>query len=187
MGKHEGDLYQRTLQAFKPHDFEKQGQVNFVLQWHYWRGQKVVRIGTPTTQHWDLRFDIQTPTGKYLHYVLDNDPLKTSETTALYKECKYKEWMDFEGYIPPKNERAKMTDTQLKKLPPGLEEANPTLDTPAFIEKIDQGKATVFEDAENFKKFQFKGQKLKGLWIFIREKDSAFWIMRKSEIPKPKA
>ena len=168
----------------KPKEKILKRSVPFVLQWHWWRGPEVVRAG-PSAEHWDLRFDFKERDG-LLHFVLEENPLKATEVTAILKPCPYKEWMKVEGYLPPKKERDKMKEEERRKLPPGIEEANPTKDTPSYIKILDKGSAVVFEDKENFKKFQFKGKKLSGLWIFKRENQSAFWIMKKSELPKPK-
>ena len=160
----------------------KSRKVRFSLQWHWWRGQRVVRAG-PTTQHWDLRLDLPANSGK-MHFVLTQNPLKNKEVSAIWKPCKYEGWMDFEGYLPPRNERKKMSKEELKKFPKGLEEANPTKNTPAYLKILDKGEAIVYEDGQLFKKFEFKGKKLKGLWTFEREDTSKFWVMRKSKLPK---
>jgi len=164
-------------------EIEKSRNVKFTLQWHFFRGQKVIRAGV-TQQHWDLRLDF--PNQKELmHFVLNQNPLKNREITALWKPCPYKEWMNISQYLPPKNEREKMSATERAKLPKGIEEANPTLNTPSYIKIIDRGTVVVLEDSDIFKKFHFKGEKLKGLWIFEREGMSEFWIMKISEVPHP--
>jgi len=163
---------------------KKSREVKWVLQHHWWRGQKVIRAGA-SVEHWDLRLDFPSREG-LMHFVLTQNPLKNKEVTAIFKPCKYKEWLNFSGYIPPANERAKMTKEELAKFPPGIEEANPTKNTSAFIEILDKGTAIVYEDGDLFKKFDFKGKKLKGLWVFIRENTSKFWIMKKSELPETK-
>ncbi|MHA1329609.1 MAG: ATP-dependent DNA ligase [Candidatus Hodarchaeales archaeon] len=165
-------------------EVRKSREVDFVLQWHFFRGQKVIRAGV-SQQHWDLRLDFPERSG-LMHFVLEQNPLKNNEVTAIWKPCKYKEWMNVSQYLPPANERAKMSKEELAKLPPGIEEANPTKETAAYIKILDKGKAIVFEDSDSFKKFEFKGKKLKGLWIFIRENTSDFWIMKRSELPEAK-
>jgi len=163
---------------------EKAKTVSFVLQWHWWRGQRVIRAGI-SKEHWDLRFNFPEREG-LMHFVLSQNPLKNKEITAIWKPCKYKEWMEVSQYLPPANERAKMSEKELAKLPPGIEEANPTKATSSYIKIIDKGKAVVYEDSDSFKKFEFKGKKLKGLWILEREDASKFWVLKKSELPKPK-
>jgi len=161
---------------------KKSREIRWVLQHHWWRGQKVIRAGA-SREHWDLRLDFPSREG-LMHFVLMQNPLKNKEVTAILKPCKYKEWMNFSGYIPPENERKKMSKEELAKFPPGIEEANPTKETSCFMEILDKGKAIVYEDGDLFKKFEFKGNKLKGLWVFIRENTSSFWIMKKSSLPK---
>ena len=161
---------------------EKSREVRWVLQHHFWRGQKVIRAGA-SVEHWDLRIDFPEREN-LMHFVLEQNPLRNKEVTAIFKLCKYKEWINFSGYIPPANERAKMTKEELEKFPPGIEEANPTKATSSYMEILDKGKATVYEDSDLFKKFEFGGKKLKGLWVFIREDNSKFWTMKKSSLPK---
>ncbi|MHA1226259.1 MAG: ATP-dependent DNA ligase [Candidatus Hodarchaeales archaeon] len=158
--------------------------VPFVLQRHWWRGQRVIRAGV-SREHWDLRFNFPDQPG-LMHFVLNQNPLKNKEVTALWKPCKYKEWMEVSQYLPPKNERAKMSKEELAKLPPGIEDANPTKATSSYIKIIDKGKAVVYEDSDSFKKFEFKGEKLKGLWVLERENTSNFWVFKETKLPRPK-
>lgn len=183
-------LLVRTKRIFKIGEIAKGSEleltdsrtVNFVLQHHFFRGQKVIRAGA-SIEHWDLRLDFPDREG-LMHFVLETNPLVNKEVTAIFKPCKYKEWMNVSQYLPPANERAKMSKIELEKLPPGIEEANPTKDTASYIKILDKGNAIVYEDSELFKKFGFRGKKLKGLWVFIREGTSKFWIMKKSSLPK---
>jgi len=171
------------IEEIQSYQVLKGKKVKFSLQWHFWRGQKVIRAGV-SRQHWDLRLDFPDRKG-LMHFVLDQNPLKNSEVTALSKPCPHKEWLDFSGYLPPANERVKMSKEELKKFPPGLEEANPTKSTSCYMQVLDKGKAVVFEDSDSFKKFQFEGKKLKGLWTFEREDLSKFWTMKQSSLPSP--
>jgi len=163
-------------------EVKKSEKVKFVLQWHFWRGQKVIRAGV-TQQHWDLRLDFPSQKG-LMHFVLGQNPLKNTEVSALWKPCPYKEWMKVSQYLPPKEERKQLSDAERAKLPRGIEEANPTKNTPSYIEIIDGGEVIVFEDSDAFKKFQFEGKKLKGLWTFEREGTSKFWIIKQSSLPQ---
>jgi len=57
---------------------------------------------------------------------------------------------------------------------------NPTKNTPLFYTRLDFGKTVVLINKLNFKKFLFKGKKLKGLWVLIREGDSPMFICKRS-------
>lgn len=148
---------------------EKAKGDKFVLQRHWWKGPVVIRFG-PSTEHWDIRIDTGKP--QLIHFVCLEDPLENEALTCYLKPCKDKSTMEF----PEKT-------TELK---PGTS-LNPTKNTPAYIEKLDGGKCIVFEDTKQFKKVEFKGKKLKGLWIFKPEaEDSKIWVMNRSKLPETK-
>lgn len=141
----------------------------FIVQHHWWRGQIVVRFG-PSTEHWDIRI---LQDDKIWHLVLKNNPLGSQSVMGYEKPC---------------------TDlSSMEKGKKGVEELepgtpwNPTKDTPAFIEALDFGSCTILEDSDTFKKVEFHGQELKGLYAFTREApESDFWIMSRSDLPKGK-
>jgi len=58
---------------------------------------------------------------------------------------------------------------------------NPTKETPSFVERLDSGSVTVLEDGDVFKKFEFRGNKLKGLWTAQRSSpQDAIWRFERS-------
>ena len=61
---------------------------------------------------------------------------------------------------------------------PGTFEKN----EPGYIRALDWGRVLVLEDSPLFKKFQFKGKKLKGIWIMYRSSpDTDIWIFERSK------
>lgn len=154
--------------ATPPSPGVKGDQSHFVLQHHWWRGPIVIRFG-PSTEHWDLRVK---PDSKIWHLVLKNNPLDLSGSVMGYeKPCTDPEAM-------------KKGIKDIEELEPGTE-WNPTKDTPAFIKALDHGNCTVLEDSDTFKKIEFKGEHLRGLWTFTREDpESDLWIMARGGLPK---
>jgi len=145
--------------------------VPFVLQRHWWKGPIVIRFG-PSTEHFDIRID--KGVSELIHFVCKNSPLENDSLVCYPKPCKDKSSMDLGSGKEPES------------LEPGTPE-NPTKDTPAFIKIIDKGNCILLDDKEEFKKVEFKGEKLRGLWIFRPENPGAkIWIMERSELPMTK-
>ena len=151
---------------------------SFILQHHWWRGPIIVRFG-PSTEHWDLRIAFPSPSmgeGKgegekeIWHLVLKNNPLHSASVMGYEKPCTDPEAM----------EKGKK---ETEELDPGTV-WNPTKDTPAFIKALDFGNCIILEDSATFKKVEFKGDKLNGLFIFTREDESDFWTISQSELPQ---
>ena len=70
-------------------------------------------------------------------------------------------------------------------IPPGTPEWNPGKETQAWVFILDKGKAIIYEDSEMFKKFELKGEKLKGLFTWTREtKGQSIGIFERSKTPK---
>jgi len=142
--------------------FEKASltDARFVLQYQYYtkRGEKPVREG-PTRWHYDLRIDI----GKdhLLHWVLDHDITDADQTVGYFKQDRDKRALTAEGFVAP--------GTSM----------NPTKDTPSFVEIVDRGECTVLINNRDFKKVQFKGTKLRGVWIMDRKNDN--WLVERSQ------
>ncbi len=132
----------------------------FVLQYHYFRkrGEKPVREG-PTIWHYDLRIDIGKDT--LMHWVLDQDITEANQTVGYYKEDKDKRALTAEGFFPP--------GTFM----------NPTKDTSAFVEIVDKGRCNVMINSRDFKKVEFKGKTLRGVWILDKKNDN--WLVERSE------
>jgi hypothetical protein len=135
-----------------------------VLQHHWWRGQFVVR-GGPSTEHWDLRIDYPK-TGKYIHFVLYENPQYANETLGEFQWCNDRSWLDIEG---------------IKELKPGSV-GNPTKNTPAFVEEIDSGAAEIFESKATFMKVKLAMKQLKGLFTFTKtDPRQNLWVISKSK------
>ena len=147
-----------------------ESKAEFVLQHHWWRGQIVVRFG-PSTEHWDLRI---LHDKKIWHLVLKNNPLGSRSVMGYEKPC-----TDLSSMEKGRKET--------EELEPGTE-WNPTKDTPAFIKALDSGNCVILEDEDLFKKVDFKGKELKGVYVFTREDpDSDFWVMSVSDLTKIEA
>jgi ATP-dependent DNA ligase/phosphoribosyl 1,2-cyclic phosphodiesterase len=135
-----------------------------VLQHHWWRGQFVIR-GGPSTEHWDLRIDYPK-TGKFIHFVLYENPQYTNETLGEFQWCSDRSWLDIKG---------------IKELKPGSV-GNPSKNTPAFVEQIDEGTAEIFESKATFMKVKFAMKQLKGLFTFIKaDPRQNLWVVKKTE------
>ena len=77
-----------------------------------------------------------------------------------------KEWMSFEGGIPPNH----------------LEWGNPSQKI-AYAKKIDSGSVDIVSETSTFVSFVFHGKKLKGYWIAKRESPrSENWVFSKSSL-----
>ena len=161
-------------------DLILKGQVKgkFVLQYHWWRGPIIIRHG-PSVYHWDVRIDTGEP--ELIHFVLEENPLEADDISATLKPCKDKNTMTVEYLPPPKD--APYSEWKEQSIPFNTP-LNSTKATPAFIEIIDKGDCLVLIDKPLFKKFQFKGKKLEGLWIVERKTpEEAFWEFKRSELP----
>jgi hypothetical protein len=97
--------FQRTSKLYQI-GFEQKGR--FILRSHRWRGRgKVIRGAW--VEHWDLVLDLGRD--YLLEWNLRENPIVEAETTGLRKKCKeqtpdgkpFREWMKWEGSIPPKN------------------------------------------------------------------------------------
>jgi len=146
----------------------------YVIQWHYWKKQKVVREG-PSTQHWDLRIDF----GKLplFHLVLERNPLEESEVSGYEKPSEDREAMA-RGKDGPEELKP---SGDAKPREPGFNPWNPTKETPAWVEMIDHGNVEVLERTPNLIRVQFKDGEMKGTWLLVREEPgSKFWVMRRT-------
>jgi len=143
-------------------------KAKFYLTRHWWKGQKVVRVG-PTRLHYDLSLVIP---GKrdIAHFVLEYNPIEVPRTTAIYEPWKSKKLLERTGKIPPST--------------PIL---NPTKATPAFIEPLDMNKpCTIYEMTNQFIKVKFQGTKLKGLFVLVREMPkNKVWVLERTELIPP--
>ena len=146
---------------------------DFVLQTHYSDPAENIKRASPAHIHWDLRIDGETRKreGQIFHLVLEQNPLEVEQVSGFIKPCKGNEggidWMEVgkQGVV-------KFTKG------PGTFEKN----EPGYIKALDWGKVLVLEDGELFKKFQFRGKRMKGEWIMYRsDPDTDIWVFERSE------
>ena len=145
-------------------------EVPFVLQHHAFKkkGKKPIRAGY-TDEHWDLRILKSKKPVNIIHLVLTQNPITYDAPIAAFeKPCTDLSSMTKEGYIPP-----------------GTPEWNPGKETQAWVFILDKGKAIIYEDSEMFKKFELRGEKLKGLFTWTREtKGQSIGVFERSKTPK---
>jgi len=77
---------------------KKVGTFPFALHWHWWRGPIVVRRG-PSEQHWDVR--INNGELPFPHFQCTENPSVIDKTTCVYKPCKVREALKWNGSIAP--------------------------------------------------------------------------------------
>lgn len=174
MGEAYNDLIERKI--LKGHLLKEAEtkQVKYIVRRNWWRGQIVVR-GMPV-QYWDLLID----SGKaHLDgFRLESDPLIKEKLErgipAVYRKITggppkgggFKDWMTFEGEIPPGHPE------------------NPNKRIPAHKKIIDRGTANWIEESDMFHQFRFDGKGLSGLVVIKRESPGAnIWVMKRGKRP----
>jgi len=168
------------LMEFEELGFEgvKKAAMPFVLQHHAWRGPIVIRFGE-SSEHWDLR--IREAPDKFWHLVLEEDPLDSPEGVSGYEKE-----MSGKPVETPKGKRLDAMEIKPGErvdLKPGTE-ANPTKETPAWLETLDAGNCETMDEGNGWRKIRFDGKKLKGAWFFRQEEGNNFWLMSQSGGPK---
>jgi len=95
--------------------------------------------------HWDVRVDVGWE-GKLLEWNLPFNPLEVNSQPAVKKICTDPSWLEKgkKGW-----EKAKVGPLETE------------------VRELDSGPVEVLETSPLFYSFQFKGEKLKGLWILI--------------------
>jgi len=140
---------------------------SFALLHQAFRGQIVVRFGA-STEFW--RLIIQN--SKSLQLILHNNPVET-ETFGYEKALETQELLEPE-FISGKK----------PKDIPARSPLNPTKQTPSTITPLDNGTCVLMEDSDTFKKIDFKGKSLKGVYAIVRESESSdIWLVQPSQIP----
>ncbi len=136
----------------------------FVLDRHYWKGQKVIR--DIPVEHWDLRFSLGS------EFTLDKNPVfDPKDINAIYKK----------GFdIPTK---FNIFDKDTLELKPG-EKGNPNKKIPAFVEQLDTGTVDIISHTENFMSVEFEGKQLKGFFTFKRLDKGSQWLLTKGKLPQ---
>ncbi len=97
--------------------------------------------------------------------------------------CEYNP-IDTETLIMKRKLSYNFEDVHSKTLVPNGTDLNPTLDTTCYVEPVDTGEINVLEDKPEFIKADFSGNKMKGLYIIVKEENSDIWTISKSELPK---
>lgn len=144
-------------------------------------------------RHYDLRFD-HPKQKELLELVLPQNPISVGLQTALVQNSPYKEWVNLQTlnlswdkekeayYLPHEKDRQKLSSVQASNLPSGIDLANPRKHTPAWINEIDRGTAQFLEDTPTYKKIQFEGEKLQGIWTMnLDDSESDMWIFEHVE------
>lgn len=149
---------------------KKIGKGKFVYQLQTYRGPIHIRFG-PTTKIFHLSCD--TGGDEVIHFELRGDILVNDSTS---------------GVFVPTSDRSILTlgARGRESLKPGSK-WNETKETPSFIEVLDRGDCMVYEDSREFKKIEFFGDKLKGLFIFKKEEpEMNIWLVERSSTPVSK-
>lgn len=136
--------------------YEKIALVDFALSWQFFKGQEGVNEG-PTRQV--LRLILDKPEGGLSTWEMDSDPLSDTPTlTALAKDRSSKDLLHFDGALEP---------GQII----GGEVLNESEDTPGRVRIQDKGKAILLEDGEVFKRIDFRGEKLNGIFVLVADEE----------------
>lgn len=127
----------------------------FILQRRYWRVRQVVREG-PTEEFWHVR--LRFPGRKDEQYLLESTPLGGASAEGTYSDSEDSKAFERTGEFDPQ---------QIG--PPKPEKIGPV-----FIGQVDSGDVTQFEFQDGFKRYEFKGDKFKGLWN-ARDEGGGIW------------
>jgi hypothetical protein len=150
----------------KPPENEYLEKTRFVLQRHWWKGQRVIR--DMPVEHWDIRFGKGKP-----YFNLDKNPvIQEANINAVRKVLTDERWMTFEGDILPEGKEKR------EWLRPG----NPNKRIPAHVEIIDRGIAEIVNNTSSFFSVKLNGRYMKGYWIFKNK--NGIWLMEKSQLPR---
>jgi hypothetical protein len=160
----------------------KNSMGRFVLLLQTFRGQVVIRFGSTTTFY---HLIIKPPSGALLHFILKDDITRAGSSLAFLKRKPFTKvtTLDRER-VSPFSLQGKV---QLLPEPGQAGSANPTKNTPAWLERLDSGEVVILSDSPTFKKFEFKGKRLQRGWIAVPEKPgSEFWEIKKASPPMAK-
>jgi hypothetical protein len=165
--------------------------VPFVLQRHWFRGQVVVRRG-PSREFWDLRFNMPGEKG-LRHYVLSDNPVEAEETSAALQPNSDAAWLNPEKFLPKDSEAGglfippKDSPEARKVRIKGIEQENPSKNTPSFLDEVAKGKATFLIDKDDLKRIRFESKKFKGLFTLEREEQGGLlFMLKRARLPQPK-
>jgi len=170
----EGVIAARKLPEDKKLSMEGK-EADFILQYEWWKGPEVVR------KQRQGKFFIKLFDGQDVvaidfqkKYPISDEGVAVTKHKVLHgplKGMKPIDWKKFEGQIPsgePAHPKA------IKELP-------------LNVDILDKGKVQVIEDSPTFLSLQFKGKKLKGYYVLVREApEQDFWLFQKSKLPTQK-
>jgi len=164
----------RKFVSVPPIEFLKEKQSRFILRYHWWKGKKIVR--DMPVDHFDVVLDKSEECLDEFAGMKDNPLYHPEGVPCIRHDCcigtpkdkPNKEWMSFEGEIPPNHP----------------EWGNPNRRIPAYMRILDSGKVNIINDKDDFFSGEFSGKKLKGYWIAKREsKTGQIWVFSKSQFP----
>jgi hypothetical protein len=163
------DLIERK--KIKGHSIEIQKKTGkFALRLLWWKGQTVVR--DIPNRRWEVLID--TGEAAPLRWILQGDPSSDSPVSAEKSTLNRKtpdgksphEWLGWQGSLPPSDPE------------------NPTKKLAVNVEILDKGIIQIYENSDIFLSAEFKGEILKGYFIFKREDPvSDIWVFSRSELP----
>ncbi|MHA1746584.1 MAG: hypothetical protein ACTSWW_11325, partial [Promethearchaeota archaeon] len=146
-------------------EFQKKVIQKFTLAYQTWKKTFVIRFG-PTDFQWNLYLD--PGSGPLTFWRLKDNPIEQNLGHGYLKKEPWREAMTFEGDAQPGH-----------PLNPKTKERK---ETPSKVKILDRGTVIVLEDGSDFKKYEFKGKQLQGLWIF--KKENSVWGFKRSELPE---
>lgn len=151
---------QKDVRPFaKLEEFLEERTVEFNLLHRSWKGPTVIRGGR-AGHVWVILLPLGTR--GFTACYLDRNPLEEDEVPAVL-EVVDDEFFNFEGDIPPGHPQ------------------NPLKELPVHQDILDRGEAVILEDSKTFKKFIFKGRRLKGTWAL--EEMDGMWLLTRSQGP----
>lgn len=127
----------------------------FTVQRH-WYGKAI---------HFDISLKEDTSFDKW---ALTSNPCEAGSTPILVVKhhiCKEPRWFNFSGAIPPKG------------APDWLAGGNPTKNKMAYVKVIDKGTFEYIANTSSLKNIEFKGNRLRGTYVFVKGKEK--WFFRK--------
>jgi site-specific DNA-cytosine methylase/site-specific DNA-adenine methylase len=152
-------------------ELEKADETRFTLSWQYWKAQTVVRP-SPSREVWHLV--LERGDGAEVFTLQRNPMNERKQITAIRGQDRTNELLSFAGAVKP-GQRI------------GGTVRNDTKETPSRIEIVDRGRAVLLEDGSSFKKVQFHGKNLRGVFALEAEQPGAkLWRMSESRGPDTK-
>ena len=144
----------------------KESETNKFALHHKWFKEKLGSKYGNSKEHWVLRLDLNKD--ELTNFVLEHNPLKQDKSFAyINKSNGNKSWLE--------------RGEEIERIEPG-QPGNPTKNTSCWIQLLDSGDIVVLENTDQIKKIEFKGKKLKGVWILKRESPkSEWWEISRSE------